>query len=64
MTGRTGIPSLMLIARTMCRLLTKFTPIIASLYPDNSALLAALAAANAACEVLHQELMDVAEVGV
>ena len=63
MTRRTGVPSLIDIASEMCRLITKFTPVISSLYPTNAALLAALAAANAACGVLEDELQKVRETG-
>lgn len=63
MTRRTGVPSLMQIARRMCDLITKFTPIITQLYPTNAALLAALAAANTACAALHAELSEVREYG-
>jgi len=60
---KTGIPTLMLVARRMCRLLVKFTPIITALYGDNPTLIAALAAANAACEALFLELQEVREYG-
>jgi hypothetical protein len=63
MARRTGVPTLILIARRMCDLIVRFTPTIQQLYPTNSALLAALAAANAACAVLHMELSEVREVG-
>lgn len=63
MASRTGIPSLMSVASVMCALLTKFTPIITKLYPENAALLAALAAAQAACAVLTQELSKVRAYG-
>lgn len=63
MARRTGVPSLMIVARKMCDLIVRFTPTIQQLYPSNSALLAALAAANAACAVLHMELAEVRETG-
>lgn len=63
MASRTGIPSLMVVARRLCLLIVKFTPIITHLYPSNTALLAALAAANAACSALHEELALVREYG-
>jgi hypothetical protein len=47
----------------MCQLITDFTPVITTLYGGNSALLAALAAANAACATLHAELAGVREYG-
>ncbi len=64
MAKRTGVPALMIVARRMCLLITKFTPVIVNLYPSNSQLLAALAAANAACAALHEELAEVREYGV
>lgn len=63
MASRTGVPSLIGIASEMCRLLAKFSPIIAAKYPTNAALIAALAAANAACSVLDAELKQVRETG-
>jgi hypothetical protein len=63
MTRRTGVPALMDVARRMCNLITKFTPVITHLYPSNSALLAALAAANTACAALHASLSEVREYG-
>lgn len=63
MAKRTGVPSLISIAHELCRLITKFTPVITSLYPSNTALLAALAAANAACAALETELQAVRDIG-
>lgn len=63
MTRRTGVPALMEVARRLCLLITKFTPVIVQLYPSNAALLAALSAANAACSALHEELANVREYG-
>lgn len=63
MARRTGVPSLILVARRMCILIAKFTPIITALYPTNTALLTALAAANAACSALEEELTAVREFG-
>jgi hypothetical protein len=56
MARRTGLPSLMRVAKEMCRLIAFATPIVQKLYPGNVPLAAALAAANAACEVLHAEI--------
>lgn len=64
MTRRTGLPSLRDVAKEMCRLLTKFTPVIAAAYPENAALLAALAAANAACAALVEEVEGQLPTGV
>lgn len=63
MARRTGVPAMMVVARRLCTLIVKFTPIIQQLYPTNSALMAALAAANAACSALHVELAAVREFG-
>jgi hypothetical protein len=59
MAQRTGVPALMLVARRMCNLITKFTPILTQLYGTNSAFMTALSAANAACMALHEELAQV-----
>lgn len=64
MAQRTGIPMLMVIAKRLCSLITNFTPIITHLYPANSQLLNALAAANAACATLYAELAEVRDYGV
>lgn len=63
MARRTGIPSLIGVAQELCRLITKFTPLITQLYPDKPALLAALAAANAACAALVAEAAEVRQYG-
>lgn len=63
MARRTGVPALMIVARRMCLLITNFTPIITQLYGNNATLMAALAAANAACSALHTELAAVREYG-
>lgn len=63
MARRTGVPSMIGIAHELCRLITKFSPVIAALYPGNTALQAALAAALAACQVLEGELVAVRELG-
>lgn len=64
MAKRLGVWSLRDVAHTMCRLITKFSPILRAAYPDNAALQAALSAAMAACEVLDAELAGVQEEGV
>lgn len=63
MARRTGVPSMIKVAQRLCYLITKFTPILTQLYPNNIALLAALAAANAACGTLSAELAAVRETG-
>lgn len=50
-------------AYKLCRLVTKFTPIIQRAYPNNPSLMLALETANAACSVLVSELDAVAEYG-
>lgn len=56
MTRRTGIPSLIDAANELCRLLTKFAPLITALYGSDPAVTAALAAAQAACSALVDAL--------
>jgi len=63
MARRIGVPTLMRVAHQMCKYIVAFTPAIQRAYPSNSALLAALAAANAACGVLASELQEVREYG-
>lgn len=63
MAQRTGIPSILKVAQRLCQLLTTFTPIITTKYGSNASLMAALAAANAACAVLVQEVSAVREYG-
>jgi len=61
---RIGFFSIRKHARQMCKYILQFSPVIARIYPDNPALLAALAAASAACEVLVNEIDQVADSGV
>lgn len=63
MARRTGIPSILEIAQTLCRLITKFTPVIVQQYGGNAELLAALAAANTACAALVEQAAAVREYG-
>lgn len=63
MARRTGIPTLLGLAIKMCNFLSRYTVVITALYPTNTALLAALAAANAACGTLATELEAVREYG-
>ena len=63
MARRTGIPSMLLAAEELCRLLAKYTPLIVSLFPGNTALRDALEGANVACSLLATELKAVREVG-
>ena len=52
------------VAKKMCYFLAKYQSIIVALHPTNSALIAALAAANVACSTLANELEAVREYGV
>lgn len=63
MARRTGVPTLLEVAQRLCDLVNRYGPIIALRYPTNAALLAALAAASAACSVLANELAAVREYG-
>lgn len=60
---KTGIPTLNDIAKEMCKYLAKFGPGLAILYASNPALLAALAAANAACHELAIRTEEVRDIG-
>jgi hypothetical protein len=60
---RNGVPSMLKIATKLCQLIVKFTPVLTLQYPTNAALLAALAAANAACSELNAQLALVREYG-
>jgi hypothetical protein len=53
---KTGVPTLMQVSKRMCDAVSRFTPAIYRHYSTNAALLAALAAAQAACAVLQAEL--------
>jgi hypothetical protein len=64
MAQRIGFYSLRKAAREICRLITKFTPVIQAAYPDSETLLLALAAANAACAALVESIDEVAPQGV
>lgn len=63
-TRRTGLPSLRSVAREMCRLLFKFSPVIRLLYGDNATLMAALVAAETACHELVKQIDETLEPGV
>jgi hypothetical protein len=60
---RNGVPTMLKIATYLCRLIVKFTPVLTLQYPSNATLLAALAAANAACTALSAQLALVREYG-
>lgn len=61
--ARNGVPTMMIVAQKMCRLIVKFTPIITLQFPTNTDLLASLAAANVACAALEAQLALVREYG-
>lgn len=61
---RDGLYSIAKYARILCRLLNDFAPVIERLYPNNSALRAALAAALTACSVLVGEVEAQRQQGV
>lgn len=63
MARRTGVPTMLFVAKRLCDLIGRYGSIVATLYPSNVALIAALAAANAACGALAIELQAVREVG-
>jgi hypothetical protein len=63
MARRTGVPSILLIAERMCILIVRYSGTIRRVYPDATALHAALDAAMAACGVLSSELESVREYG-
>lgn len=64
MARRIGFYSIKAAARELCRLIFFFTPVIKAVYPSAAALHAALAAANAACEVLYDEIVEIEPAGV
>lgn len=63
MVFRTGVPSLMKYAEKLCRLLTKYSSVIQTAYPDSTELHVALASALIACSVLLTALAEVREYG-
>lgn len=63
MASRNGVPTMLKVAKELCRLLALFTPVILKQFPDRPELSAALAAANAACGVLATQLEQVRHLG-
>jgi hypothetical protein len=63
MTHRNGVPTMLQVAQKLCQLIVKFTPTLTAEFSGNAALLAALAAANAACAALAAQLQLVREYG-
>jgi len=61
---RDGLRSIVRVARILCRLIFTFSPIITRKFPNNAPLLAALAAALAACEELERRIEEQLPPGV
>lgn len=53
---RLGFYTLRKLAYAMCQALPKFSPLIRAAFPENATLMAALAAAEAACHTLVAEI--------
>lgn len=65
MTGqRIGFYSIRKYARLMCKYIQLFEPVIRRAYPNNATLQAALTAAMTACNLLVEQIDEVAEQGV
>lgn len=60
---RLGVWTLHKVARQMCKYIVQFTPLIRNAYPENTAILVALEAANIACAALEAELDPLLEIG-
>jgi len=63
MAQKTYVPTLLRLSLRLCKYVVRATPVITRLYGTNAPLMAALAAANAACAELAQELAQVREYG-
>jgi len=63
MAQRIGLATIRALAFKMCRMISTFGPIIERTYPDNAALMAALAASQAACHVLVSQADGALPVG-
>lgn len=61
---RYGFYSMKRTAKELCRLVAAFTPVIQRYFPESTALLLALEAANLACGVLAHEIEQVETPGV
>lgn len=59
MASRTGVFKIGNLAKAMCKAVTISTPAIQRAYPSNAALMAALQAANTACQLLASEVDSV-----
>jgi hypothetical protein len=63
MAAKTGIPTLIDVAVRMCNLIQRFDGVIVAVSGGNPAVIAALAAAMAACDTLRAELVQLREYG-
>lgn len=63
MAKRTGIPTLQKTAKRMCDLVVKFDPVIRIVSSNDAAVISALSAALAACQVLDAELENYRDYG-
>lgn len=61
---RTGLPTMRVTARYLCKIINQFTPVIKALYPDNELLILALATANTACATLVEQIDETLPQGV
>lgn len=61
---KTGIPTLVGVARLVCKTITALRPLILKATDNNPAVLAALAAAQAACSTLDEVLTPFLGTGV
>jgi hypothetical protein len=59
MAQRSGLPTILQLAKQLCKFISVWTPVIQKFYGGNAALMAALASANAACAVLAAAIDDV-----
>lgn len=63
MAARTGMPTITKLAKQLCKYIVQFEPIIRVVTSNDPAVLAALAAALSACQVLDAELTAYIPVG-
>lgn len=64
MARRNGMPTMLKVAYKLCTLISKYADIIYLQYPSSTALHAALAAAQVACNALRQEIVATIPTGV
>lgn len=63
MTSRTGIPTVIKVAKAFCRTLRVLGPLIVTVTDENPAVVTALNTAETACEALELVLQEYREVG-